>query len=165
MSAPIPRCTGSAAGDGLSVVQRTLCDTGTDPQTCFLRTEVYDGTTLVGSFDTLADGVTPYVPVGPVEFSCDPDSDPYLVQQRREDFAGAFVWNRPANVLSVTVKCRALGAAGSVTVTDAAATVSELFVGDEETWTAPPGALLDGTFTITGTLAGDVVTVLWTEEV
>lgn len=156
-------CCDDAAG-GLSVVQRTICDRGTDPQTCFLRTEVYDGLTLIGSIDTLADGITPYAPVGPIDFSCEIDQDLTTTRARRENLTGPTVWNLPGNVLSLTVKCRAVGGA-TVTITDAVGTISEMFVGDEETWEAACGCLLSGPFTVTLSDPGDLVTLLWTEEV
>jgi hypothetical protein len=161
MSAPIPRCTGSVAGDGLSVLQRTLCDLGAAVQTSFLRTEFYDGTTLVGSVDTLADGVTPYVPVGPVDFDCDcleclpPASSP-----RRENLSGISSWAMPANTQSVTVKVRSVGVAGSVTITDNAANTTAMFAGDEETWDAGDEELATP-FTVDLADAGDFVTILY----
>jgi hypothetical protein len=157
----------AGSAQSFTAVQRVLCDTGADPQMCFLRTEIYAGPTLFGSIDTEADGVTPYAPIGPIRFDCDVAQDLTVTQLRRQNLIGPFTWNLPGNAVSVTVKCRAVGSFSppSVTVTDAAATVSPLFVGDEETWTARCGTLLAGTFTVVGVDPGDLVTVLWTEEV
>ena len=147
------------------VIVRDLCDLGSGApgfQTKFLRIEVRnpDGT-LASSFDVEADGVTPYVPVGPISIDCEcAECDNDGVSPRREHFVGAFVWNMPLNSRMVTVKVRALDAAGSVTISDQVGNITPMFVGDEETWGMDGSTLLQP-FTVTGVGAGDLVTILY----
>lgn len=148
------------------VIVRQLCDIGSgDPgfQNTFLRVEVRnaDGT-LASSFDVEADGTTPYVVVGPVDFECDClECAPETISAQRVHFAaGPFNWVLPANVVRVTVKVRALDAAGSVTITDNVGNVTPMFVGDEESWGNGSDTLRQP-FTVSGAGLGDIVTIFY----
>jgi hypothetical protein len=157
----VVNCGGDA--DVSNVRTRTLCDTG-NSNTNFIRTEVLDaGGNVIATVDTEVDGVTPYVVVGPVDFECCQGCEADAYRQHREELVGAGVWARPAGASAVTVKCRALDAAGSATITDASAVVTPLFIGDEETWASPDGTPLSGAFTVTTTGAGDYITIFWLE--
>jgi hypothetical protein len=159
----------SCANDALDqeVIVRQLCDLGAGGglpgfQQTFLRVEVRnaDGS-LASSFDTEADGVTPYVPIGPIDFECDClECEPDSISARREHFVGAFSWALPAEVVRFTVKVRALDAPGSVTITDNAANVTPMFVGDEESWGNGSDSLAQP-FTVDGVGAGDLVTIFY----
>jgi hypothetical protein len=165
--APVGTLTVCADSASTEVIVRQLCDLGSGGgvpgfQDTFLRVEVRnaDGT-LASSFDTEADGVTPYAPIGPVDFDCDClECLPQSVSARREDFSGIFSWDLPANVVRFTVKVRALDAAGSVTATDNAAVVSVMFVGDEESWGNGSDTLATP-FNVSGAGAGDFVTIFY----
>jgi hypothetical protein len=140
-----------------------ICDLGATPQVQFQRSEILDcNGNVTTTIDQLADG-TPYVPVGPLDFECDCLVCEDALEQFREHFEGVFTWVRPALVHMVTVKCRALDAPGSVTITDAASNTTPMFVGDEETWLGEAEPLV-GTFQVDGAGAGDVVTILYTRE-
>jgi len=148
-----------------TVAVRELCDLGSGApgfQNKFLRIEIRnsDGT-IASSFDTEADGVTPYVPIGPVDFDCDCiDCLPASISSRREHFTGVFTWALPANVLRFTIKVRVVGVAGSVTVTDNVVNTTPMFVGDEESW-GNGSDPLNLPFTVDGVDAGDIVTVFY----
>lgn len=147
------------------VIVRQLCDLGSGLpgfQSTFLRVEVRNANgSLASSFDVEADGVTPYVAVGPVDFECDClECLPGSISALREHFSGIFSWVLPANVVRFTVKVRALDAAGSVTITDNAANVTPMFVGDEESWGNGSDSLAQP-FTVAGAGAGDLVTIFY----
>jgi hypothetical protein len=160
----IEACAGGAvSGD---VETRKMCDLGAVPETPFLRTQVYnDSGIAVITVDTEVDGLTPYVAIGPIDFECACEG---CIEsnwaQRRIHLVGISAWARPVNVREVTVKVRALDAAGSVTIDDGT-TVTPMFVGDEETWQAPSGEVFLGTFDVNLAGAGDIVTILWTERI
>jgi len=160
--APIPECLTSSPGANCQPVSfEVLCDE-TGP---FLRRYQINCDTgaVVGTSDTELNGVTAYTPVGAV-IVCAGDAEVARVfRQHREELVGAGVWGRPSGASSVTVKCRALQSPGSATITDAAANVTPLFVGDEETWASPDGTPLSGTFTVTTTGPGDYITIVWLE--
>jgi len=160
---PIENCGVS----GGSVRTRTVCDTGAVPVVNFLRTELLDsGGNVIATVDTTGDGTTPYVAVGPIDFECCQDCVPDAYRQRRDQLAGVAAWVRPAGAYLVTVKCRAVGdALNPPTITDAAANVTPLFVGDEETWVTTDATPLTGAFTVTNNDAGDLVTIVWVEVV
>lgn len=149
------------------IIVRQLCDLGSGggvpgSQVSFLRVEIRnaDGT-LSSSFDVEPDGVTPYAVIGPVDFECDClECEPDSISARREHFSGVFSWVLPVNVVRFTVKVRALDAAGSVTVTDNAATITPMFVGDEESWGNGENILAQP-FTVDGAGAGDLVTIFY----
>lgn len=149
------------------VVVRQLCDLGAGGglpgfQETFLRTEVRNPDGTVDSFfDTEADGTTPYVVIGPIDFECDClECLPETISARREHFSGIFSWVMPADVVKFTVKVRALEAAGSVTIDDNAANVTPMFVGDEESWGNGSDTLAQP-FTVAGAGAGDLVTIYY----
>jgi hypothetical protein len=163
--APVGTITVCAESLAVTVEARQLCDLGSGLpgfQTSFLRVEVRDEDgALLSSFDVEADGVTPYVVVGPVDFDCDClECLETEISPRRENLAGVSSWAMPANTQAVTVKVRAVGAPGSVTITDNAANTTAMFMGDEETWDAGDN-LLATPFTVDLTDAGDSVTILY----
>jgi len=162
---PVGTITVCAEALAVTVEARQLCDIGSGGpgfQISFLRVEVRDENgVLISSFDTEPDGVTPYVAVGPVDFDCDCiECDEPEVSARRENLSGISSWVMPANTHSVTVKVRAIGVAGSVTITDNAANTTAMFVGDEETWDADDSVLATP-FTVDLADAGDSVTILY----
>jgi hypothetical protein len=154
-------------GDSSNIRSRVLCDSGASPTVEFLRTEVLDGAgNVIITIDTESDGVTPYVVIGPIAFECCNDCDSDAFRQRRDEIVGLGAWVRPATAQSVTVKCRAVGnPASPPTITDASATVTSLFVGDEETWTTPDGTPFSSPFTVATSDPGDMVTIVWVEVV
>jgi len=154
---------------GTTVTIRSLCDLGSGGagfQDTFLRVELRDENgAVISSFDTEADGVTPYVPVGPIDFDCDClECVETELSARREHFVGVFSWALPVGVVRFTVKIRALGGVGTVTVTDNAANTTPMFVGDEESW-GNGDATLVLPFTVDGADAGDIVTIFYEVQI
>lgn len=149
-----------------------LCDNNGGVLTSFVRFYTYnpntDSITFTG--DWLPDLSATYTPTGIVG-DCGNFGNTVTLVQRREDFSGVFVWNRPANqILSLTIKVRKTGVNNNPTITDNAGAVSNLFAGDVETWGAignsPDDAgWLTGNFTITSNHVDTLITILYTEYI
>ena len=170
MGAPIPECFTTPGENCLPVQAVVLCDVNGATVTPFVRRYFFDcnSGSLLGFADTDLDG-NAYVVSGTVDFcsggSC-PDCVPDAFRQRRDQIAGIGAWVRPAGAYLVTVKCRAVGdVLNPPTITDAAGTITPLFVGDEETWQSPDGTPLSSTFTVITNDASDLITIVWVEVV
>jgi hypothetical protein len=164
-----PVFTVGACNTSLNVYQRCLCDDVNGDGSLivpFVQFYTYDHVNNViaftGSFTN--DLSAPYVPVNAVD--CETIGSVLTVSQQREHFNGVFVWNRPANTQSVTVKVRSVGnSVTPPTVTDQSGRVTPLYAGDSDTWSINDNEnlFLNGGFTVTGNHPNDVITILYTQ--
>jgi len=172
LGAPIPECVVSPGDNCLPVQVMVLCDQHPPPDAGdgalvpFIREFQFNCDTgaLIGFNDYDFDGA-PYSVIGTVQdcaASAVVDAD-NPVNIRRENLVGPSAWSPSPCTIAVTVKVRAVGVAGSVTFTDEQGIVSDMFVGDEESWRSPSDVPFYGSATVTLTDPGDLVTVIWSE--
>lgn len=172
LGAPIPECIATPGENCQPVQVMVLCDQHPPPDlgdgalVPFLRRFVIDcaSGTIVSYTDLDLNG-DPYVVEGTVQDCSESavvDAD-NPVNIRRENLVGPSVWGPSSCTVAMTVKVRAVGSPGSVTFTDEQGIVSEMFVGDEETWRSPSDVPFYGTATVTLADPGDLVTVIWSE--
>lgn len=155
-----------------SIYQRCLCDDVNGDQSLivnyieFYRYDpVTNAITVIGTWRE--DLSATYIPVNPID--CNLIGNTVLLVQQREELTGIFVWNRPANqIQSITLKVRATGPTNP-TVRDNANRVTNLYLGDVETWSTlddtNAAGWLTGGFTITSIDPKTIITILYTELV
>lgn len=109
---------------------------------------------------------TPYVPINPVD--CASIGTTVSLVQRRVELSGIFVWNRPVNIQSLTIKVRRTNNTVFPTITDNGGGVTNLYLGDVETYshlgdqsTVPQW--LTGNFIVSSASPDTLITISYTE--
>lgn len=151
------------------IFQRCLCDDVNGDQSLivnYIEFYTYDPSTnsitVTGYWDQ--DLLNPYVPVNPI--NCSTIGTATQLVQRRVHLTGAQVWNRPNTVVSMTIFVRRIGdVTNPATITDNAAVITPLFIGDNITYGIinDNNTLLQGTFSITMMDVDDIITINYLE--